>query len=242
MSDKTPEKTVEVKGVAKANPFQNIYTKLLAVRREISDLKLKQGGKNGYANYTYFELADFEPAAIKLCEEYRIIPLVDYGPTMATLTFVDADDTEKTIAFHSPMPDLLSSMQKGNTLIQTQGSLETYTRRYLYLTAFELVQTDTEEADIQAAEQKGKDGKSAKASASVGAYTQHDVDILVNAIGSMLVAMNKKEGSMQKFQDFKTTVLNNPGFTCQKATPADYETLKSIQTFLIKSGYSGSSL
>lgn len=224
----------------------NVWARLLAVRKALSDLRLQQGGKNDYSKYSYFELGDFEPSLISLCEKYRIIPIVDYGSTVSTLTVVNVDDPTQTIVFHSPMPDLNLSMQKGNTLMQTQGSLETYTRRYLYLTAFELVQQDTEEKEKERQDELEANGKTGKgknaASVDSNPYNQDDVNAVVSAIGKMLATMQAKEGSMQKFSDYKTTVLNNPNFSCQKATPADYSTLKNIQKFLIESGYSGSSL
>lgn len=237
----TPKvKAEKVEKVFNPDALANVYTKLLALRREVSDLRLTQGGKNTYSKYSYFELADFEPKVIPLFEKYGLLPIVDYTPTVATLTMVNVTNPQETIVFHSPMPDLISSMQKGNTLMQTQGSLETYSRRYLYLTALELVQADTEEKDAElmqraAGSAKGIGGSSQDSSLP---YNQSDVDILVTAIGSYLTAMQKKDGNLQKFVDYKTNVLNNPDFACQKATPADYQTLKSIQKFLLDSGYS----
>ena len=46
----------------------NIYAKLNAVRTELSK-SLKKGGRNNYSNYDYFQLEDFMPQAIQLCNE-----------------------------------------------------------------------------------------------------------------------------------------------------------------------------
>ena len=46
----------------------NIYAKLNVVRTELSK-SLKKGGRNIYSNYDYFQLEDFMPQAIQLCNE-----------------------------------------------------------------------------------------------------------------------------------------------------------------------------
>lgn len=46
----------------------NIYAKLNVVRTELSK-SLKKGGRNNYSNYNYFQLEDFMPQAIQLCNE-----------------------------------------------------------------------------------------------------------------------------------------------------------------------------
>ena len=46
----------------------NIYAKLNVVRTELSK-SLKKGGRNNYSNYDYFQLEEFMPQAIQLCNE-----------------------------------------------------------------------------------------------------------------------------------------------------------------------------
>ena len=46
----------------------NIYAKLNVVRTELSK-SLKKGGRNNYSNYDYFQLEDFMPQAIQLCND-----------------------------------------------------------------------------------------------------------------------------------------------------------------------------
>ena len=49
----------------------NIYAKLNTVRAELSK-DLQKSGKNSYSKYDYFQLKDFMPQAIKLCEQYGL--------------------------------------------------------------------------------------------------------------------------------------------------------------------------
>lgn len=46
----------------------SIYAKLNVVRTELSK-SLKKGGRNNYSNYDYFQLEDFMPQAIQLCND-----------------------------------------------------------------------------------------------------------------------------------------------------------------------------
>ena len=47
---------------------RNLYAKLNVVRLELSK-EMKKGGKNTYSKYDYFQLQDFMPKAIELCNE-----------------------------------------------------------------------------------------------------------------------------------------------------------------------------
>ena len=48
-----------------------LYTKLNKIRLELSK-SMQKSGNNTYSNYTYFQLKDFMPEAIKLCNENKI--------------------------------------------------------------------------------------------------------------------------------------------------------------------------
>lgn len=117
----------------------NIYEKLLKAREEIKQQELKKSGQNTFAKYTYYELADILPAITKSCDANKILPVVTFTNEIAKLTIYDLESSD-TIEFTSPM---VESETKGATKIQNLGAVETYQRRYLYMTAFEIVETDT---------------------------------------------------------------------------------------------------
>ena len=58
---------------------------------------------------------------------------------MATLTIINCHKPDEKIIFTSPMRDLEI---KGLNKIQVLGGIETYQRRYLYLIAFDIVESD----------------------------------------------------------------------------------------------------
>jgi len=116
----------------------NVYEKLLQARILLKKQGIKQGGKNDFAKYTYYELADFVPAITDICAEVKIIPMVSFGE-QAIMTIVDLEKPEDTIIFSSPMS---TASLKGCHEVQNLGAVQTYLRRYLYQTAFEIVESD----------------------------------------------------------------------------------------------------
>ena len=115
----------------------NIYEKLIEMRSELQGMNVKKTGNNN--GRRYYELADFLPVCNDLCRKYKIISLVSFNQTEATLTMVDAEKPSDIIPFCSPFG---SAALKGCHEVQNIGAVETYQRRYLYLVAFEIVEFD----------------------------------------------------------------------------------------------------
>lgn len=117
----------------------NIYEKLQAIRVELQAMGLPKTGKNTYAKYDYYSLSDFLPQLNKLMMDYKISSTVTFTKETATLTLVDCEKPDARIEFTSPMA---SANLKGVHEIQNLGAVETYQRRYLYIAAFEIVESD----------------------------------------------------------------------------------------------------
>lgn len=140
---------------------QNVYGKLLQTREDILGKNLKMGGRNNYSNYSYYELSDFIPSVIASFKKNGLIAIVSYTAETATMTITDTDDPKgQTIVIASPMPSVSESTTKGQQPIQTLGALETYERRYLYLSALDLVETDEVEALRKKEDEEGKEERS----------------------------------------------------------------------------------
>ena len=121
----------------------NIYEKLQLMRVALQGMNLKKSGKNTYAGYEYFELGDFMPPINKLMADHKVCSVVVYGEDMAYLTLINSENPEEKIQFTSPMKE---ATLKGAHAIQNLGAVETYQRRYLYMTAFEIVEADALDA------------------------------------------------------------------------------------------------
>lgn len=128
----------------------NIYEKVQLVKKELSERELKKSGENKFAGFKYYELGDFMPSIIELCEKHKLFTQVTFTNEEGILIIVDAEDANavKTengvldyncIRYTSPMRDL---ELKGANAIQALGGVQTYLRRYLYMNAFDIVEAD----------------------------------------------------------------------------------------------------
>ena len=112
-----------------------IYEKLAEARTR---LNVKKSGRNNFAKFGYFELADFLPEINLLAKELGFVCLVSFDAEKATMTIKDATG-EGEIIFTSPMS---TAELKGCHAVQNLGAVQTYLRRYLYQTAFEIVEAE----------------------------------------------------------------------------------------------------
>lgn len=116
----------------------SVHKKLMAARVELQGIKLKKSGMNKFAGYSYFELGDFLPEIQQIFFEIGLCGVVSYDIEYARLCITDVEDGT-TIVITSPMAE---ANLKGTHPIQNLGAVETYQRRYLWMTAMEIVEHD----------------------------------------------------------------------------------------------------
>lgn len=117
----------------------NIYQKMQAIKEELLEMNLKKSGLNKFANFSYYELSDFLPQIIKLCNKYNLFTQINFDKENGTLTIVNAENTNETISYITPTEEL---ELKGCNKIQALGGTQTYLRRYLYMNAFDITEND----------------------------------------------------------------------------------------------------
>jgi hypothetical protein len=128
----------------------NVYQKLNAARKKFYGIELKKSGHNKFAGYSYFELGDFIPTINSIFNEVGLCGVVSYDSEIASLTITDIDDGTNII-ITSPMAE---ANLKGCHPIQNLGAVETYTRRYLWVTAMEIVEHDALDSSAPIKEEK----------------------------------------------------------------------------------------
>ena len=128
----------------------NVFEKLNEARIRFQNANVKKSGKNNYAGYTYYELADILPAINKIAQELKFSCIVNFTPDLATLDFVDCEKNEK-ITFTSPMS---SASLKGAMDVQNTDAVITYLKRYLYQNCFEIVEGDALDSTMNPADEK----------------------------------------------------------------------------------------
>jgi hypothetical protein len=114
----------------------------MAARLELQGRKLNKSGHNKFAGYKYFELGDFLPSIQEIFAQQGLCGVVSYLPDVAVLTITDMDDGTY-IHVNSPMS---SAALKGCHEVQNLGAVQTYLRRYLWVTAMEIVEHDALDA------------------------------------------------------------------------------------------------
>jgi len=128
----------------------SVHKKLMQARIQLQNLPLKKTGHNKFAGYYYFELGDFLPDVQQIFNNIGLCGYISYDAEIASLTIVDLEDNS-TIVITSPM---VEANLKGAHPIQNLGAVETYTRRYLWVTAMEIVEHDALDSSAPIKEEK----------------------------------------------------------------------------------------
>ena len=141
---------------------KNLNESIISIRVKLQNAKLKKSGKNKFAGFDYFELADFLPKLNELMLEEGVNDIFYIKNDYATLELQKGEEinayTMPFILFETPLT--YKKDKEGNFIknkegdyiqvssmqdIQYLGALNTYYKRYLYLNAFGI--TDGEVID-----------------------------------------------------------------------------------------------
>lgn len=117
----------------------NIYAKVQAIRADLVQTKLKKSGKNKFSDFEYYTLDDILPVINKKMNDYKIFSAFILGKEEASLTLINIEDPNQQITFTTTVAD---AAIKGATPVQCLGGVHTYLKRYLYLNAFEIAESD----------------------------------------------------------------------------------------------------
>lgn len=149
-----PEKNRRTKRMATSTKGVNVYQKLLAARTKFLESNVEKSGKNMHLQFKYFELEDIVPTATRIFNEIGLIPIVTFNSNVATMTMVNTDNPEETAVFFAPFNQLAPIVSNsGNAVtneMQALGSSITYMRRYLYMIALDICESDSVDAGIGA--------------------------------------------------------------------------------------------
>ena len=129
---------------------------IINIRVKLQNAKLKKSGKNKFAGFDYFELADFLPKLNELMLEEGVNDLFNIEDGKATLTLIKGEERQvysiPFILFDTPV-NLKQDTKTGEIReiksmqdIQYLGALNTYYKRYLYLNAFGITDGDVIDA------------------------------------------------------------------------------------------------
>ena len=134
---------------------KSLNESIISIRVKLQNAKLKKSGKNKFAGFDYFELADFLPKLNELMLEEGVNDRFYIKDNYAILELQKGEEintyTIPFILFETPI-NIKQDSKTGEVRevksmqdIQYLGALNTYYKRYLYLNAFGI--TDGEVID-----------------------------------------------------------------------------------------------
>ena len=130
----------------------NVFQKLLIAREKFLGADVQKTGKNMHLSFKYFELDDIVPAATRIFSEVGLVPIVNFTNDVATMTIVNTDNPGETIEFVAPFnqiaPIVSNTGKQATNEMQALGSSITYMRRYLYMIALDICESDELDANV----------------------------------------------------------------------------------------------
>lgn len=196
----------------------NIYQKIQRARVELQKRDLKKTGYNKYSNYYYFELGDFLPQINEICDKLGLYCEFQYEEKFATLTIFDTGaEAENKRVWKTPIE--VASL-KGCSTIQNIGGTQSFARRYLYMMAFEIAETDaidsgSVDTDLELGKQKINKASILTIKSLISdtntdekqflswACVEKVEDITNAALGTCINMLNKKKQNVTKEKQIK---------------------------------------
>ena len=144
---------------------KSLNESIIEIRVKLQNAKIKKSGKNKFAGFEYFELADFLPKLNELMQEEKVNDRFYIKDDYAVLELMKGEETNTYtmpfVLFDTPLNKQgQASMQD----IQYLGALNTYYKRYLYLNAFGI--NDGEVIDSMNNEELGSTTKNERRASS----------------------------------------------------------------------------
>lgn len=144
-------------------PLDNVRIKLQAARVKLQEMNLKKSGKNDFAHFQYYQLEDFLPqvnkifAKLGVYSEFCITPQViayeevkngeeiTKKPIIRELAILQIMDTQKTddiLTYEMEVAPVMIGNNSKQNMYQAAGGRNSYYKRYLYMNALEITESD----------------------------------------------------------------------------------------------------
>jgi len=127
---------------------KNIYGKIAEIKKRLTEVKISKSGLNKFSNFHYYEMTDFLTHIIALNHEIGVDDtiMIDRKNDIATIRLTNTEDAADFKEVTIPYTDA-EMLGKGGTpstvdAIQRTGATITYIRRYLYVTAYDIKDSD----------------------------------------------------------------------------------------------------
>lgn len=129
-------------------PKYTVHGRMAVIKDKLSHEKVPKSGHNKFAGFKYHELGDFMPYINKYNLENGVNDFanIDEVNNVCTLTLTNVDDANDFYVVSVPFREAEMLSKGGGAsnvdVIQRMGSTITYNRRYLYMTAYNIQESD----------------------------------------------------------------------------------------------------
>lgn len=134
----------------------SVLQKLQQARVMLQNKKLKKTGFNPFQKFNYFELGDFLPQINEIFNELKLYSHFNLYGDKAKLVII-CTETNEQVQFTTPIQQV-----KENAKMQDIGAIHTYSKRYLYYNALEIIENDLIDCKDQSTQQKGSINQNVK--------------------------------------------------------------------------------
>jgi peptidyl-prolyl cis-trans isomerase family protein len=185
----------------------SVLQKLQQARVMLQNKKLKKTGFNPFQKFNYFELGDFLPQINEIFNELKLYSHFNLYGDKAKLVII-CTETNEQVQFTTPIQQV-----KENAKMQDIGAIHTYSKRYLYYNALEIIENDlidckdnSTQAPKQQANKNTKTTQPTKQPAQQKAPQQNLIsteqrETLINLIESAGINLTEE---LQKIKDLTT--------------------------------------
>lgn len=185
----------------------SVLQKLQQARVMLQNKNLKKTGFNPFQKFNYFELGDFLPQINEIFNELKLYSHFNLYQDKAKLVII-CTETNEQVQFTTPIQQV-----KENAKMQDIGAIHTYSKRYLYYNALEIIENDlidckdnSTQAPKQQANKNTKTSQPTKQPAQQKAPQQNLIsteqrETLINLIESAGINLTEE---LQKIKDLTT--------------------------------------
>jgi len=185
----------------------SVLQKLQQARVMLQNKNLKKTGFNPFQKFNYFELGDFLPQINEIFNELKLYSHFNLYQDKAKLVII-CTETNEQVQFTTPIQQV-----KENAKMQDIGAIHTYSKRYLYYNALEIIENDlidckdnSTQAPKQQANKNTKTPQPTKQPAQQKAPQQNLIsteqrETLINLIESAGINLTEE---LQKIKDLTT--------------------------------------
>lgn len=244
--EKTKTRRKKMATTTKTTKTANVYQRLLMARSKFLDANVEKSGKNMHLSFKYFELEDIVPTAIRIFNEVGLISVVNFTPDVATMEIINTENPDESVSFVAPFnqiaPIVSNTGKQATNEMQALGSSITYMRRYLYMIALDICESDFIDANLGKGETASAPAVEKKAPATPEQRQEVKENLTAPADNASALQIKGLKAVLKKLKDadpskeelIANIAVQTKGFT--EISKSDCETLIQKITAMLEGG------